>query len=163
MFGIHACPLPSDALLQRYRERGAYTDCYTTELAEASGFADYVTAFYTTPLFRIERLILALAIARPSSDNEARQLAAGTVDRFAAWDVEARADNQLLLCDLHGRTRSWLMTSRHEVTGSTRLYFGSAVVPRTRGVPLGRMFRALLGFHRAYSVALLLSARRRLG
>ena len=49
--------------------------------------------------------------------------------------------------------------------GVTRLYFGSAVVARTAddGHPrLGFSFRALLGFHRRYSRALLAAARTRL-
>ncbi len=48
----------------------------------------------------------------------------------------------------------------------TRLYFGSAVVPKRdskTGEPrLGTGFRALLGFHQLYSVALLRAARRAL-
>jgi hypothetical protein len=45
---------------------------------------------------------------------------------------------------------------------TTRLYFGSAVVPtmnpRTGSVALGLGFTALLGFHRLYSRALLAAA-----
>jgi len=43
--------------------------------------------------------------------------------------------------------------------GGTRLYFGSAVVPKARRRPT---FAGLLWFHQAYSKALLASARRRL-
>jgi hypothetical protein len=49
---------------------------------------------------------------------------------------------------------------------STRLYFGSAVVPernaKTGRVSFGFGFHALLGFHRLYSRALLRSAVSRL-
>jgi hypothetical protein len=45
------------------------------------------------------------------------------------------------------------------------LYFGSAVVPvknrKTSKVELGLIFRALLGFHKIYSVVLLRAARAR--
>ena len=68
-----------------------------------------MTAFYTTWLFRLERWILRLAVARPSTDEEAHQLARGEREAFAAWSVEARAPDQLLMCDFTGRTRSWLM------------------------------------------------------
>jgi hypothetical protein len=80
--------------------------------------------------------------------------------------VEARAPNQLLLAA--GRTRSWLMATSSQEAGGvpTKLYFGSAVVPRgsdgSGSARMGWQFRALLGFHRVYSRVLLWSACRRL-
>ena len=118
-------------------------------------------AFYTTALLKGERALLALA-GLPSSDDEARQLAEGTRDAFAAWRVEGREANQLLL--RAGRTRSWLMAAPENGASATRLYFGSAVVgrPGKEGKPeLGFVFHALLGFHRIYSRALLHAASRR--
>jgi len=165
---VQPCPLPEGAFLAAYRERGAYTDCYATELPIAVSHAAYVTAFYTTAVFKLERLVLRFAIDRPSTDEEAARVADGGVDRFAAWDVEQRAADQVLMCDLHGRTRSWLMTRDVSVAGSpaTRLYFGSAVVPmrdaRTGSPSMGSAYRALLGFHRVYSIVLLRAARARL-
>ncbi|HEX7718658.1 MAG TPA: hypothetical protein VF389_02530, partial [Woeseiaceae bacterium] len=91
-----------------------------------------------------------------------------TIDSFAAWQVEKRVENQLLLTDYMGNTRSWLMVApvSSDGAGGTRLYFGSAVVPevnaKTGERSLGFLFRALLGFHRIYSVVLLYSARARL-
>lgn len=122
--------------------------------------AEYVEAFYTSGVFKLERLILKLLVARPSTDQQARELAAGQRDSFAAWRVEARAPDQLLMYDFRGRTRSWLSVS------GTRLYFGSAVVPVASSSPrkagLGFVFTALLGFHRLYSRVLLHAAVRRL-
>lgn len=165
MSTIRALPLPDGALLARYQSDGAYADCYATDLGFAATHEQCVTAFYTTWLFKLERLILKWTIARPSSDAQAAELAAGRIEQFAAWRVEARAPDQLLLTDVYGRTRSWLMVTPLE-SGGTRLYFGSAVVPRPHprsGKPeLGLGFRALLGFHRLYSVALLSAARARL-
>ena len=168
MFSIHRCDLPSDALLSRYLHGDAYADCYVTTLASRISHAQYVEAFYTTALFKVERLLLAWLLAKPSTDAQAAQLAAGTLDSFAAWSVEARTVNQLLLCDFQGRTRSWLMVATVENNGSeyTRLYFGSAVVPvssaRSGKQSLGLVFRLLLGFHKLYSRALLFAARSRL-
>jgi hypothetical protein len=150
---IETCSLPDDALLQAYARTGAYTDCYFTRLPAPVPFADYVTAFYTSWLFKLERIILRIAVSRPSTDADARQLAVGNVDTFAACSVEAHTGNQLLMCDFQGRTRSWFMVS------GTRLLFGSAVVPVT--VTESR-FRWLLGLHRLYSRALLRAARSRL-
>jgi len=161
---IQRTELPPDALLARYRERGAYTDCFIATLPQPLSLAAYVDAFYTTPLFRLERLILALAARRPSTDLEARQLAIGQRDSFAAWRVEARSADQILLCDMAGRTRSWLMVAP-EPGGGTRLHFGSAVLPVSAGDGAPRMglaFRALLGFHKLYARTLLWSAWRRL-
>jgi hypothetical protein len=149
--------LPPDALLHTYREAGAYTDCYSTEIAACVLHATYVEAFYTTWVFRLERLLLKWLVAKPSTDDEARRLSRGETDAFAAWTVEARARDQLLLADYVGRTKSWLMSAPGSEAG-TRLFFGSAVVPvrdRSGRPTLGRPYRALLGFHKLYSRILL--------
>lgn len=163
---IRTGELPDGALLRRYLDAGAYTDCYVTEIARTTGLSDYVAAFYTTRLFRIERLILALLVARPSTDGEARELASGNLARFAAWSVEARESNQLLLSDFRGRTRSWFMTAPAANSNGTCLYFGSAVVPvvdkRSGSAKTGSGFGLLLRFHRLYSRALLRAAHARL-
>lgn len=160
---VGPCEIPSGALLQRHRVDGTFTDCYTTLLARQVALASYVAAFYTTPLFRLERLVLWL-VRLPSTDADAHALARGERDSFAAWTVEARAEHELLLCDVLGRTRSWLRVQREG--DATRLYFGSAVVPRrdpaTGELQLGRSYELLLGFHRRYSIALLGAARKRL-
>jgi hypothetical protein len=160
---IEPCALPAHALLGRYRDSGAYTDCYGVTVPSDMAHARFVEAFYTTWLFKLERAVLVL-VGKPSTDTQARALAQGEAESFAAWRVEARAPDQLLLCDYRGRTRSWLM--REAGDGGTRLYFGSAVVPVVDGNGRrspGIAFRALLGFHRIYSRALLRAAVRRLG
>ena len=166
MTGVSSVEVPAHSLLSRCTESGAYVDCYATEISAFASHAQFVEAFYTTPLFKLERLLLKLLISRPSTDTEAKQLAHGELSSFAAWRVEARAPNEVLLSA--GRTRSWLMVSSsadHPASG-TRLMFGSAVVPRrsenARGTDLGPGFRALLGFHKLYSRALLHSAKLRL-
>ena len=170
MPSIHRSEFPPGALLKKYQGGGAYADCYVTQTARHVSHAEYVEAFYTAPLFKLERLLLAWLVSKPSTDAQASQLASGTHDSFAAWSVEERREDQLLMCDFQGRTRSWLMVAPVEGESSegTRLYFGSAVVParaaragaRTPG--LGLSFRLLLGFHKLYSRALLFSAKSRL-
>lgn len=164
--GIRPCALPAGALLAPYAGGGGYADCYTTEWPRAVSHAEYVEAFYTSGIFKIERLLIRWFLSRASTDAQARQLATGEAGEYAAWRVEGRAADQLLLCDLGGRTRSWLMVERVEGGDATRLYFGSAVVP-TSSRPdgpsrMGWVFRALLGFHKLYSRVLLRSACSRL-
>jgi hypothetical protein len=112
--------------------------------------------------------LLAWFVSKPSSDAQARQLAAGELDTFAAWVVEGRSVDQLLMSDFSGRTRSWLMVAAGpgDAPATTRLYFGSAVVPirdKTSGQPrMGAAFRAMLGFHKLYSRVLLRAACSRL-
>ncbi len=160
-------PLPDHALLGRYAQGAAYTDCYVAEVPASVSHAEYVEAFYTSAVFKLERLLLAWFVSKPSSDAQARQLAAGERDSFAAWGVEDRSVDQLLMSDFSGRTRSWLMVA--PVLGgaaATRLYFGSAVVPivdrETGRARMGLPFRALLGFHKIYSRVLLRAACARL-
>jgi hypothetical protein len=168
MWSIQRCELPETALLQKYRQCGAFTDCYVTAIPRRVSHAEYVEAFYTTALFKVERAILARLASKPSIDAEARLLADGSLGSFAAWSVEARGIDQLLLADFRGRTRSWLMVlPERSGTGleRTNLYFGSAVVPVSgkSGTPgLGWIFRLLMGFHVLYSRALLAAARSRL-
>lgn len=166
-----ACRLPQNALLRKYRDSasaslaGSYTDCYSVSVAQPVALADFVCAFYTTPVFKLERLILKYLVARPSTDEQAKQLANGSIDTFAAWSVEERTDDQLLMCDFHSRTRSWFMVVPLD-EAETLLLFGSAVTPaqnrKTGQWELGTGFSALLGFHKLYSRVLLSSATRRL-
>jgi hypothetical protein len=165
MFSIKRCPLPDNALLKRYDQPGVYSDCYSADVMGTVTHTEYVNAFYTTFLFKLERRILKWAVSKPSSDNEANQLAIGDADTFAAWQVENRCKNQLLMSDFQGRTRSWLMVAPVDIEGirKTRLFFGSAVLPeknaKTGKISLGIKFSVLLGFHRIYSVLLLHSAK----
>jgi hypothetical protein len=163
---VHKSELPDDALLAEYVLGNNYTDCYVTETASEVSQAEYVTAFYTTTLFKIERLILRWLVRKSSSDAQAQQLADGERDTFAAWYVEKRSEDQLLMCDFRDKTRSWLMVSRMTEGSGSRLYFGSAVVPdyneKTGASSRGLAFKLLAGFHKFYSVALLYSAKSRL-
>jgi hypothetical protein len=161
MPGVEPCELPQNALLRIYS--GEYTDCFATDIPWHVTHADFVAAFYTTPLFKLERIVLTL-IGKSSTDAGARELANGLREAFAAWTVERRAPDQLLLCDFQATTRSWLMV---EPRGDgTRLYFGSAVMKRTVSATgekrMSGGFSALLGFHRRYSRGLLGAAHRAL-
>lgn len=168
MLSIESCKLPAEALLNEYFNSGAYTDCYRTEVPGTFTQQQYVCAFYTTALFKLERMILAWFVSKPSSDDEAKQLAEGSIDLFAAWQVESRCEDQLLLSDCYGRTRSWLMVlpASHGSDKATQLYFGSAITTArhtgTGGTTSSIGFRVLLGFHKVYSLLLLYSARLRL-
>lgn len=172
MTGIMAAELPRNSLLGRYArlangdDTGHYTDCFVADVPASIDLAQFVFAFYTTPLFRLERGLLRLFAASPSTDEGARAIAAGERDSFAAWVVEQRVPGQILLRDLTGRTRSWFMVSTQDMAAqaATRLHFGSAVLLRSRasGKPRrGMPFSLLIALHRFYSRALLWSACRR--
>jgi hypothetical protein len=170
MFSIQPCALPVNALLGVYASGGVYidcfTDCYSVELPWPVTQPEYVEAFYTSAVFKVERWLIGRLLSRPSTDVQARQLAAGISDTFAAWRVEQRSPAQLLVAA--GRTRSWLMAVPTQRGGqaATRLYFGSAVLPKynpgSGGSRMGWPFKALLGFHRVYSRVLLAAACRKL-
>ena len=169
--------LPKDALLEKYKQTGAKTDCYFVDIPKQVSQAQYIEAFYTTPLFKIERFILALVARRPSTDEQAKSLAQGEAKNFSAWSVEQQTTEQLLLCDFMGKTRSWLKSSPISTSisasidtadgnNSTRLYFGSAVIPKqdhpSGKARIGIGFQLLGGFHHVYSKALLKAAYVRL-
>lgn len=174
MFGIRSCPVPDTAMLGKYQNGSmpespqAYADCYSVEVRGVVMLSDFVFAFYTTPIFKLERVILKYLAGKASSDSEARQLARGSANSFAAWNVEQRDEEQLLMSDFRGRTRSWFMVTPTVNTSDSKtvLWFGSAVVPRQNRKPgkqeLGRAFTLLLGFHKLYSKALLYATKFRL-
>ena len=164
-----ATELPSSTLLSALREQGCFADCYTTTLPRPVTQAQFVEAFYTTPLFKAERWVLRCLAGRRSSDAQARELARGRRDAFAVWKVAQRAPDQILLTDETGRTSSWLMVRPEAATSagvSTRLFFGSAIRPRRVGATgqaqFGPGFHALLGLHGFYSRRLLQAAAARL-
>jgi hypothetical protein len=155
--------LPEKALLARYAKELHYTDCFSADVGTAVTLEQLVYAFYTGSVFRLERLVLKWLASKPSTDEAASQVAAGTRDDFAAWGVEDRAENQLLMTDFRGQTRSWFMVE--PVDGDhTRLFFGSAVIARRQvgehaGKP-GLTYRVLLRMHKVYSRVLLAAAAR---
>jgi hypothetical protein len=162
--GIMLTDLPGDALLARYAKdaTGAplphYTDCFQLVIDDDVSLAEFVRAFYTTPLFRCERIILALAGLR-SKDADIDRMLDGSQSHFAAWTVEDRSNDQLLMCDVNQRTRSWFMVA--PAGDGTRLSFGSAVTS-SNGESVPRRYSVLLRLHRLYSRALLRAAGRHL-
>lgn len=156
--------LPDTSDLKAYAVAGAYTDCYTAVVPRRCSLEQYVTAFYTTPLFKAERFILKWAVRKPSTDDDAARLAAGSAASFAAWTVEKRSHDQLLMCDYLGRTRSWFMVAAlpDADRSQTQLFFGSAVVAKKGRHDIGPTFKGLLWFHHLYSIQLLRAACRRL-
>jgi hypothetical protein len=154
--------MPDGALLLHYGAIGAFTDCYTYDVDSVVSHSDFVYAFYTSPLFKIERFILKWIVAKPSTDADVAALALGTSDVFSAWSVEGRAKDQLLVCDYQRRTRSWLMVLPLDGGAGTRLFFGTAVArlrpDGRKDRAFGLAFKLLVGFHKLYARALLRDA-----
>jgi hypothetical protein len=166
--GVTREPVADDALLKTYRgglrpERwGKYGDCFSVTVDRVVSLADFVFAFYTSPVFRIERVMLRAFIGALSSDSDARALADGSSASFAIWYVGKRTATQLLMCDRYERTRSWFRVVALD-GGRTRLQFGSAVAAAhddpAGTKALGGRFRLLLGLHVLYSQVLLRAAK----
>jgi len=83
---MRATEHPSHSFLLRYRGH-SYTDCYVTEIPFQVTASQFIEAFYTTPLFKLERFLLG-ALRMPSTDAEAREVALGRRQSFAAWSVD---------------------------------------------------------------------------
>jgi hypothetical protein len=146
---------------ERPERWGRYGDCFAVTVHRVVNLAEFVFAFYSSPVFRIERLMLRVLLGAPSSDSDARAVAEGSGGSFAVWYVGERTATQLLMCDRYERTRSWFRVV--PMSGDrTLLQFGSAVAARgveTRPGSRGGGFRLLLGFHVLYSQALLHAAK----
>ena len=89
--------LPEHALLAKFARRGAYTDCYVTAVPRNVTHAEFVEAFYTSWLFKLERLILTWFAEKPSTDPEARALSRGDGRRAQGVPTQCRG----------GRNRCW--------------------------------------------------------
>jgi hypothetical protein len=168
MLSVQPCEIPQNSFLRKYEDGVGFADCYVTDVPGTVSQAAFIEAFYTSPLFKLERTMLWFFASKRATDADARQLAAGMASKFSAWRVEAQSSSEVLLADLTGRTRSWLMALPITAPNSmpcTRLYFGSAVVPQPSAgrqkASLGWRFHALLGFHGQYSRLLLRAASRR--
>ncbi len=156
-----ATSVPEKSFLAVYADKGAYTDCYAMSVPGTVALADFIYAFYTMPLFKVERWLLAKALGFKATDQEARLLAMAEVARYSAWRVERRSETEILMDA--GQTRSWLsVRPQNEAGNPTTLLFGSAVVPMRPNGKFGPAFHALLGFHQLYSNLLLRSASKRI-
>lgn len=166
MTQITKTPLPDQALLRRYKDMpGAYADCYRAKAAQEISLEAYIEAFFSTPLFQIERAVLTTFGIKGASAQALRALATGRSDTWAAWQVEARDETQILMRAGSDAIRTWLMVVP-DGAGGTDLLFGSAVFPTPaksgRAPQLPRIARWLMGFHKLYSRMLLRAALRRL-
>ncbi|NRB30287.1 MAG: hypothetical protein HRU27_06805 [Rhizobiaceae bacterium] len=160
---------PEGAFISQYSTTlGGYSDCYYIDIQKDVALSDYILAFFSTPIFRMERLILNLVPSGRSNEQCVLDLAAGTGDKIAGWKTEKRDDSQLLLAVGDGPIRTWLMVQGSPYSETTtRLYFGSAVLPTgmtKEGHPkLAIVFRLFAGLHIFYSRLLLWWAARDLG
>ena len=168
MSKIIEAEIPSHALSAKYLEEGAFVDCYYIEIPEEITLDKYIEAFYTTPLFKVERTILSIATFKSATDRDAAELSLGKSSSYSIWTVESRKSNQVLLCDFTRKTRSWLMvkTSKNEDSVISRLFFGSVVVPskvsESGHASFGLLFHLFSRFHLSYSKALLNAAYKKL-
>ena len=161
---VSASEVPQSSLLSRYEGQPfGFVDAYTATLPNGVSLRDYIEAFYNSWVFRPERLLIGLVLRRPADAAAVAGLASGSLDTFSAWTVEERKPAEILLRDINGATRSWLCVERLP-GGGTRLWFGSAVVPRKDAAgnpqPPSGLFDLLTGFHRLYSRMLLGAAVR---
>jgi hypothetical protein len=167
MLSIEKCEVIPNTLVASFLEKG-YADSYRTEVDGHISMKDYVYKFYTSPLFKLERFILTWSVRKPSTDMQAKEISEGNTNKFAAWTLEDRRENELLMRDMADRTRSWFMVNHlgTKENPKTQLYFGTGISPspkrNTEKSSIGFFFTALLPFHKAYSVLLLYFAKRQL-
>jgi len=164
MSNIVEVSLPAKALSATYQEEGAFADCYYIDIPRDVTLETYIKAFYTTPVFKIERTLLSIVTFKVATDSDAMALSLDQSERYSIWTVERRQSNQILLRDFTQKTRSWLMIEKRKDDDAviTRLFFGSVVVPKSvssKGhASFGVLFHMFDRFHKFYSRMLLRSA-----
>lgn len=101
MTKVQQIAVPADSLLAQFApspgsSAANYRDCFVREVREDVAFEEFVTRFYSSWAFTPERIALSL-IDRGASTEDARKLAYGEADSFAAWNVvERRSANGLV-------------------------------------------------------------------
>lgn len=148
---------PATSFLVQQAGPGDHLDCFQVTLERPVDLPAFLFAFYTSPLFRMERFVLSAKLRRWIGVAEAQALAGGAKD-YAIWQVLDRDPGQILLGDTLWGTRSWLSVVPDG--DGTVLRFGSRV-PAKNGV-LHPLARASLPLHVIYARGLLRSAARRL-
>ena len=161
MTRITAPPLPPQSLLARIRGPECYRDAFRASVAGEVSLGELVTAFFSSRAFLAERMALHL-IGRGADHADIAALAAGRTERFAAWQMEAREENELLMHDFLDQTCCWLAVSHgaggplpEPRPGTTDIWFGTAVREFE-----GPIVSRLRGAHRWYARKLLGAAAR---
>lgn len=161
---IEKVAVPDNCLMTVYRDMpGCEADNFQATFPGPVTLDAYIAAFFDTPLFRLERLILRLFAGRATTRADVVALANGQANSFAMWHVVERSDTEIMLAVERSRIRSWLAIVPPEKPGDpTILRFGSAIVPKSVSASgkgqIGFLFRALTGFHNLYSRLLLRAA-----
>lgn len=69
---------------------GSYADSYSVDLPGSVLPAGYIEAFYTSPVFKQERMILSVRFKKPSTDTQAFEFYVGQIglisDNFEQTD-----------------------------------------------------------------------------
>ncbi|GAA6208971.1 hypothetical protein NBRC116601_22640 [Cognatishimia sp. WU-CL00825] len=162
---ITAGPLPAKAFLKTLEsDPQNYVDCYATRIGKPVSLEELISALFNTLPFRIERHILRVFARQSTADKEVADLAKGTANHFAMWQVLQRNETQVLMRVGPGPIHTWMMVKTDGA--GTDLFFGSAVTTRRgkdgKAKGKGVLFWSLHWFHKLYSRVLLGSARRRL-
>ena len=135
MFLVKPSSVPESGLLNAYADiPGCYTDCFSAEISGTVQLPELIHSFFTTPVFRLERMILAVFASSPTTDLEVANLACGDGNTLALWKVETREKNQLIMAVGNGPLRTWLMVSPDKAKKDTsRIFLGSALLPTAFG------------------------------
>ena len=104
MFGIMRSAPPTNALLVTHRGRhperwGGYHDCFRICVRGRVTLQQFVVAFYTSRLFRLERALLRVFLAIPSSD----------ADAYALRILHSYRETHTIAhpCSLHAKLADW--------------------------------------------------------
>lgn len=116
--------VPQGSLLAEFGKAKGHRDCFMREVPGEVSLPQFIERFYCSMAFRPERLVLSL-IGKGASNADAAALARSDAASFAAWNVIARSQDEILLQDFQQSTASWLSVQPAE--NGTKLLFGSWV------------------------------------
>lgn len=166
MITVKRIGVPEGSFLKAYEGReGCETDCFQADVPGHPDIDRFVHIFFDTWVFRIERRLLALLGEDYATSEDVAALAGRSSDTLAAWTVQDRSADEIILAFKRPRGRTWLQATQLDGSlGSTRLRFGSALLPnidsegQTASISWG--LKIGLPLHRLYARLLLAAAAR---
>jgi hypothetical protein len=114
-----------EGLLSKIEEAAQYKDAFDIpkpQTKENNELEHYIRAFYTSPLFKLERFIISLT-GNHVTDDYINNLRFKVGDKLILWEVIGRKDNEVLFRWKYGSANglTWLSVK------DNKLQFGSGV------------------------------------
>eukprot|EP00045_Choanoeca_perplexa_P002911 m.27622 g.27622 ORF g.27622 m.27622 type:complete len:189 (-) comp11764_c0_seq1:101-667(-) len=157
--------VPNGSFLKSMKDEGYNCDTFVLPLPNAppADLNKYIRAFFSSPVFQLERYVLQYAAGISIEDQDIRKCGFEVGDKLGVWGVTERCDNEALALWSQGSTDgcSWWRLE-HTREGDPVLMFGSGIRTNNASKAYRLAMVPLTQGHYLYSRILLWSTGRNL-